>query len=72
MSGDKDSNISQMIHNRSWEDIEAEMAKCDIVCHNCHAERTYQRQIKSGSQAAGKTLGIEYEDVMSETYSGIV
>lgn len=23
--------------------LEAEIAKCDVVCGNCHAERTYQR-----------------------------
>lgn len=29
--------------NRSWSTIEAEIAKCDLVCANCHAIRTYER-----------------------------
>ena len=27
--------------------IEAEIAKCDLVCANCHAERTYGRSLKA-------------------------
>jgi len=30
-------------------DLEREIAKCDVVCANCHAERTYRR-------------GFDYED----------
>lgn len=33
--------------NQSWsvETILAEVAKCELVCANCHAERTYQRSL---------------------------
>lgn len=31
--------------NNSIEAIREEIAKCDVVCSNCHAERTYQRMI---------------------------
>jgi hypothetical protein len=29
----------------SWEKIDAELAKCELVCANCHAERTYRRRL---------------------------
>lgn len=29
---------------RSWKKIMDEIAKCDVVCANCHRERTYQRK----------------------------
>lgn len=37
---DKYKKISEMITNNSWERIEQEIAKCDVVCANCHAIRT--------------------------------
>ena len=27
--------------NRTWDEIDAEIDKCELVCHNCHAIRTY-------------------------------
>jgi len=33
----------------SWQRIEAEIAKCDVVCANCHRERTYQRRKQARS-----------------------
>jgi hypothetical protein len=29
----------------SWEKMAAEIAKCDVVCANCHRIRTYQRSL---------------------------
>lgn len=42
-SNDKKFSISQ--HNRigSFEKIKNEIAKCDVVCANCHRERTFGR-----------------------------
>lgn len=39
----KSFNISQD-PKRSWETIEAEIAKCDVLCANCHAVRTHEEQ----------------------------
>jgi hypothetical protein len=43
----------------SFSRIKNEIDKCEVVCANCHAERTHQRQLeslkqKSKSQMAGK------------------
>jgi hypothetical protein len=35
-------NASRMTRPKILEEI----AKCDVVCSNCHRERTYQRKIK--------------------------
>lgn len=40
--GVKSKNVSQLV-GRPWAEIEAEMAKCDLVCANCHRVRTQQR-----------------------------
>jgi hypothetical protein len=38
-------NVSEMIsQSRGREEIFAEIAKCEVVCANCHAIRTYKRQ----------------------------
>lgn len=42
--GKKVANIGQMLNYFSVEDILKEVAKCEIVCSNCHRERTYQRK----------------------------
>lgn len=36
--------------NQSWEVIEAEIAKCDLICANCHRIRTAQR-LKNNSES---------------------
>lgn len=37
---DKVDNINNLIKNGSWEQIYAEIEKCDLVCANCHRLRT--------------------------------
>lgn len=36
---------------RSVEALLAEIAKCDVVCANCHAERTHQQRLKRRKEA---------------------
>lgn len=40
---DKSFNISYGITNHSWAAVLAEMAKCEVVCANCHRRRTAKR-----------------------------
>ena len=37
------SDVGTLIKIAPWEVIEAEIAKCDVVCANCHARRTAER-----------------------------
>jgi hypothetical protein len=47
---DKAHNIGSMFaHHYSRELIEIEIAKCDLVCSNCHRVRTRDRRIGSGN-----------------------
>lgn len=39
------SQVDQM----TMKNIEHEMEKCDVVCSNCHRERTFQRMIDKQS-----------------------
>jgi hypothetical protein len=40
---DKKFNISAGLRNRNWHDVLDEIAKCDVVCANCHRRRTARR-----------------------------
>jgi len=42
--GIKVSNISRMLDRHSLEDIFKEIDKCEIVCANCHRNRTFHRK----------------------------
>jgi hypothetical protein len=43
--------ISQMLGKVSMETLEAEIAKCDIVCANCHRIRTHRRKLEKELEA---------------------
>lgn len=40
---DKIADINKLMKTRSIETVKAEIAKCELVCANCHAIRTWKR-----------------------------
>lgn len=40
---DKQYEINKLINSCSMAKIRSEIVKCDIVCSNCHRERTFKR-----------------------------
>lgn len=47
---DKQYNVSSMMRDFVWVKILQEIAKCEVVCANCHRKRTY---LRSGSWRLG-------------------
>ena len=41
---DKEFNIATALTCRRWETVLAEIAKCEVVCANCHRRRTARRR----------------------------
>jgi hypothetical protein len=41
---DKEFNMSRIWTLSSIKRARAEISKCDVVCANCHADRTYKRE----------------------------
>jgi 5-methylcytosine-specific restriction endonuclease McrA len=44
---DKTIEINKLINSCSMTKLKAEIAKCEIVCSNCHRQRTFDRQPKA-------------------------
>ena len=55
--GDKSFNIgsTKELGDKTYEQLIAEIAKCDIVCSNCHKNRTYLRRTAHGADALDLT-----------------
>ncbi len=43
---DKVAEINALMRSRSIKRVVEEIAKCEVVCANCHRKRTYERQKK--------------------------
>lgn len=47
--GDKENNVGTMVaHGHNRDKIMAEIAKCELVCANCHRTRTRKRRLANG------------------------
>ena len=56
---DKVRNISAMASaSQPWEKIEAEIAKCEVVCANCHRRRTAGASTASATGTAGPSESV--------------
>lgn len=40
-------NVTNLVYFKSLEAVKEEIAKCDLVCANCHADRTHDRITKN-------------------------
>jgi len=50
-------NVSALNHHRwvSVQQLETEIAKCDLVCSNCHRIRTHQRRCRKKAEGKSST-----------------
>jgi lysyl-tRNA synthetase class I len=48
--GRKQKNVMELIPTLSKKKIDEEIAKCEIVCSNCHRIRTHRRIVKKAGK----------------------
>ena len=53
IGSDKVADVSRLVQAGTYSiaRIEAEIAKCELVCANCHAKRSWQRMLNNGEVA---------------------
>ena len=49
--GNKINNVAALVAKGSLRKLLEEIDKCDVVCSNCHANRTYLRRISTGDSS---------------------
>lgn len=49
----KADTINRILNNGSWRKLREEVAKCDVVCANCHRERTH-KHLAGEAEVAGQ------------------
>lgn len=48
LGDDKLDNVSRLVGSKASEEaIRSEIAKCEVVCSNCHRERTHERWLRT-------------------------
>lgn len=50
---DKVLNVSALLKEAGIERVRAEVRKCEVVCSNCHRERTHRRKAKTAPSDIG-------------------
>jgi hypothetical protein len=48
VKSEKKFNIAAAFYHGPWSEVLAEIEKCDLVCANCHAERTWGSKLARG------------------------
>jgi hypothetical protein len=55
--GIKIDKVNRMVYTSSYEKVMEEISKCEVVCANCHHDRTFQRSLNlKGLQDEGVRL----------------
>jgi hypothetical protein len=58
--GSKAGNVSEMIGSATVMALLTEIAKCDVVCANCHRLRTYSpREARSSTRQTRPSLSVQ-------------
>jgi 5-methylcytosine-specific restriction endonuclease McrA len=66
---DKISGLSQMVSDRvSWDKIEAELAKCQVLCANCHSIKTQERRSLDKATIGDAEGSPRFQELMTKLY----